>query len=145
MKWSEKHIRNLENNGKIVSARIPERNKNFSSNGKPVTIPRETPKGIEWLRWNLMYWCNERAVTLNEQYEFAPNRKFASDFAITAFKILIEYEGGIFMERGGHNSYTGIQRDIEKYQLAQQLGWRVIRVTALTYTTVLKTLNDIVT
>ena len=48
------------------------------------------------------------------------------------------------MDRGGHNSHTGIQRDIDKYQLAQKEGWQLIRLTAINYTTVLKTLNEMI-
>jgi len=142
MKWSEKHIKQVLQDGKIRGANIPERKKNYSADG-PVTIPRQDPKGITWLKWNLMYWCNERAVTLEHEYRFDPDRQWRSDFAIPAFRILIEYEGGIFLQRGAHNSPAAIHRDIEKYQRAQELGYRVIRVTALTYTTVLKTLNDL--
>lgn len=144
MKWSEKHIKQVLQNGNAVSAIIPPKNKNFSSNGKPITIPRETPKGIIWLRWNLQYWCNQHAVSLEFEYRFDPDRRWLSDFAIPAFRVLLEYEGGLFMERSGHNSHTGIQRDVDKYNRAQALGWKVIRCTCKDYTTVLKTLNDLV-
>jgi hypothetical protein len=136
--WNKNHLQHLQKSGKIQGFTFPQKKK-----GKSV-IPREKPKGIIWLEWNLTYWCNQRALTLEREYKFSPDRDFRSDFAITGIKVLIEYEGGIFMARGGHNSPKGIQRDIDKYQLAQQLGYRVIRVTAKTYTTVLKTLNEMV-
>jgi very-short-patch-repair endonuclease len=64
------------------------------------------------------------------EHTFAPGRKFRADFAYPEKKILIEVEGGLFMRRGGHNSISGISRDIEKYNLAVTLGWRVLRYTS---------------
>lgn len=147
--WSEKHIKDLKAAGKIKGF-VPSHTKkreNYSQesgNNIPKNIPAPKPKAIVWLEWNLQYWCNERAVTLEREYKFSPDRKYRSDFAIPALKILIEYEGGIFMPRGGHNSHTGIQRDIDKYALAQRLGFTVIRLTAKNYKTVLQQLNEIV-
>ena len=135
MKFTSKHIKQLQSSGKI---------RGFSSSYKRVVVPREKPKGIAWLETNLAYWCNSRCVTLEQEYRFDPERRWLSDFAIPAFKVLVEYEGGIFMARGGHNSPKGIQRDISKYNSAQVLGWKVIRCTCLDYTTVIKTLNSIV-
>ena len=42
----------------------------------------------------------------------------------------------------GHGTAKHFTKDTDKYNLATVLGWRVIRVTALNYTTVLKTLNE---
>ena len=51
--------------------------------------------------------------------------------------IALEIEGGIFggkeangrRYKGAHSSVTGMLRDIEKYNAAAVLGWRVLRVT----------------
>ena len=56
------------------------------------------------------------------------DRKFQFDFSWPDKKIALEKEGGIFT-RGAHGSVTGILRDIEKYNLASSLGWRILRVT----------------
>lgn len=140
MTWNKKHLEQLQRKGKIRGYTISHTRKR---KGKSV-IPRPKPKAIIWLEWNLSYWCNQRSLTLSTEFKFSQARNYKSDFAITALKVLIEYEGGIFMQRGGHNSPVGIQRDIDKYQLAQELGYKVIRVTAMNYTTVLKTLNEMV-
>lgn len=107
--------------------------------------PKDPKKSaaIRWLNTNLWAWCIENQLELNKEYEFAPGRKYASDYAIVSQKLLIEYEGGIFMERGGHNSHTGIQRDIDKYELAHKLGFTVIRLTAINYKTILQKLEQI--
>lgn len=141
--WNQKHLSDLQRSGKIRGFVIPEKAKNYSRDDRK-NIPDPKPKAILWLDWNLQYWANEHALRLEMEYRFCQDRKYKSDYAIPAIHVLIEYEGGIFMARGGHNSPAGIQRDIEKYQLAEKLGWKVIRVTALTYTTVLKTLNEMV-
>lgn len=50
------------------------------------------------------------------------------DFAWPEAMIAIEVEGGVFMRgKGGHTSITGITRDMDKINLAQLLGWRVLR------------------
>jgi len=141
--WTEKHIKGLLFNRKIRSANVPDHRPVKTSTGE--TVPRKSKsKALIWLEWNLQYFCNEKALTLEQEYQFSKTRQYRSDFAIPALKILLEYEGGIFMDRGGHNSHTGIQRDIDKYQLAQKEGWQLIRLTAINYTTVLKTLNEMI-
>lgn len=60
------------------------------------------------------------------EFRFAPNRKFRADFAWPAWLLLCEMEGGVFT-RQAHGSITGLLRDIEKYNLAATLGYRVIR------------------
>lgn len=109
-----------------------------------IPVQRKSSKILSWLDLNLQYWANEHKVTLEKEYRFCEGRKYKSDYAIPSLKILIEYEGGIFMQRGGHNSHTGIQRDIDKYALAHTLGYTVIRLTAINYTTVLEQLNQLI-
>lgn len=100
----------------------------------------------EWLSTNLLYWCNHQVLTLEEEYTFHPERKWRFDWAIPALKIAIEYEGGIFMAEGnkGHGSVGGILRDIEKYNEATVLGWRVIRVSPKDYKSVIQLINRMV-
>ena len=62
------------------------------------------------------------------EHVFCPERKFRFDFAWTILRVALEVEGGIFI-RGAHGSIGGIKRDMEKYNLAASLGWRVLRVT----------------
>lgn len=114
----------------------------FSSPGKKVQV-RRSSKALDWMDINLSYWANQNAVTLEREYLFAPGRKYRSDWAIPSLKLIIEFEGGIFMAKGGHNSASGIQRDIDKYKLADQLGWKVLRYTALNYKNVLADFNEI--
>ena len=97
---------------------------------------------IRWLNKNLWAWCRDNELELKNEFEFAPGRKYASDYAIESWRLLIEYEGGIFMDKAGHNTATGIQRDIDKYELAASLGFTVIRLTAINYKTILQKLEE---
>ena len=70
---------------------------------------------------------NHRALKYKREYVFHPTRKWRFDFAIPAYKLAIEVEGGIF-SRGRHNTGKGMLADMEKYASAQVLGWTVLRV-----------------
>jgi len=110
------------------------------------TAKKTDPKksvAIRWLNKNLWLYCRENELELKKEFEFAEGRKFKSDYAIESEKLLIEYEGGVFMARAGHNSPTGIERDIAKYKLAHELGFTVLRFTALSYKNVLQELDKI--
>jgi len=60
------------------------------------------------------------------EFKFCETRKFRSDYCIPELRLLIEKEGGIFTGKA-HGSITGILRDIEKYNLATILGYRILR------------------
>ncbi len=78
------------------------------------------------------------------EYRFHPTRKWRFDVALPEQRIAIEVEGGIFIKqapatdpvakqkqraRMAHASPMAILRDIEKYNEAQFLGWRVFRTS----------------
>lgn len=82
----------------------------------------------------LLLWASLNGPTLVDEHIFAPPRKWRFDFSwsnwITNNQIAIELEGGIWLKKSGHNTGTGISRDIEKYNTAQLLGWKVFRLTS---------------
>jgi very-short-patch-repair endonuclease len=51
-------------------------------------------------------------------------RRWRLDFAYPEKRIGIEVQGGIYV-RGAHSRGTGLERDYEKYNQAQVLGWNV--------------------
>lgn len=65
---------------------------------------------------------------ITREFRFHPVRKWRFDFAIVKYKIAIEVEGGVWV-RGRHTRPAGFINDVEKYNEAVILGWRVIRVT----------------
>lgn len=144
MTWSQKQIEELKSKGKIRGFHMHGKEKGFSAGKKQVRQAHGKSKGLEWLSWNLQYWCNEKALTLEREYKFCTDRDWRFDFALPSVKIAIEYEGGIYLQKSGHNTAKHYTKDTEKYNRATVLGWRVIRVTAMNYTTVLKTLNEMI-
>lgn len=62
------------------------------------------------------------------EYQFHPQRKWRADFAHPTHKIIIEIEGGAFSS-GRHVRGRGFLADMEKYNTAVLLGWRVLRYT----------------
>lgn len=68
-------------------------------------------------------------------HRFHPTRRWEFDFCYPDRMIAIECEGGIFRSGGGaHSSGKAILRDIEKYNTATLMGWRVFRLhTGMVY------------
>ena len=63
-----------------------------------------------------------------KEYKFS-SRKSKFDYAIPEIKLAIEYEGGTW-SGGSHVRPGRYASDCEKYNLAQMMGWRVLRYTA---------------
>jgi len=61
------------------------------------------------------------------EYRFC-KRRWRFDYAIPDKKIAIEIEGGVWIS-GRHNRASGFLKDMEKYNTATILGWRVLRFT----------------
>ena len=64
--------------------------------------------------------------TPEREYRFAPPRRYRADFAYPEQKILVEVQGGIYT-RGAHSRGIGLERDYEKLNLAQILGYKVFQ------------------
>ncbi len=73
-----------------------------------------------------LLWRILNGPELVREYQFHPERKWRVDFAHIPSRILIEIEGGIWIQ-GRHNRGAGFITDIEKYNEATFSGWRVFR------------------
>jgi len=99
--------------------------------------------------------CDEHQISRPDvERKFHPVRKWRFDYAWPEYLIAVEVEGGAFsrpvkcnhcnqfvthrtktgktikvMEGGRHNTGKGFTNDLEKYQAAFALGWRVLRVS----------------
>lgn len=63
-----------------------------------------------------------------KEYRFHPTRRWRFDYAIPEYKIAIEVEGGVWSQ-GRHTRPQGFLGDVEKYNTATLMGWRVFRTT----------------
>ena len=66
--------------------------------------------------------------TPETEFKFHPTRKWRFDFAWADARIAVEIEGGIWTS-GRHTRGRGFMGDLEKYNEAQALGWRIFRFT----------------
>lgn len=62
------------------------------------------------------------------EFQFATDRKWRFDYACADPQIAIEIEGGAWI-RGRHTRGAGFIADMEKYNRAVLLGWKVLRYT----------------
>ena len=57
---------------------------------------------------------------------FHPERKWRFDFAFPKAKLAVEVDGGVWIQ-GRHTRGSGFVKDMEKYNAATILGWRILR------------------
>lgn len=65
-------------------------------------------------------------IGFEQEYKFHAERNWRADFLITGTKILIEVEGGIW-SGGRHTRGKGFIADMEKYNAAAVMGFKVLR------------------
>ena len=63
-----------------------------------------------------------------QEFKFMDKRKFRFDFAWIDERLAVEIEGGVWIQ-GRHTRGSGYVKDMEKYNLAAEAGWRVLRFT----------------
>lgn len=79
----------------------------------------------------LLYVTKCRLLGLPEpepQFNAIPNRRFRFDFCFKDEGLLVEIDGGEFIQ-GAHNRGVRMAKDYEKRNLAVLLGWRVLQFT----------------
>ena len=77
----------------------------------------------------------ELGLRYEREYQFCKDRKWRSDFYIRPHLILVEIEGGISKHEKFHPEWTkmrhqraeGFIKDLEKYNTAAMLGYRLLR------------------
>ena len=90
-------------------------------------MARKTTQTIQQDAFTLL--CrNELKQECVKEYRFHPKRKWRFDYAFPAVKLALEVEGGVWT-RGRHTRPKGFLNDVEKYNAATLLGWRVLRTT----------------
>lgn len=81
------------------------------------------PKALNVAEETFSLQCRCRKLCPEREYEFCPGRKWRFDFAWPIERIAVEIEGGV------HRIKDRFHRDIEKYNTAALMGWRVLRYT----------------
>lgn len=125
MKWTESDIKRLHAAGKIKGYRDT---KPKSEKKPAVKIPQSKPKPLLHIEQAL----TAAGISFVTEYRFHPDRKFRFDIAIPEKMIAIEYEG-LMSKKSRHTTVGGYTKDADKYNLAQSLGWKVYRYTALNF------------
>ena len=73
-------------------------------------------------------FCKKQlGVVPAKEYIFHPVRKWRFDYAFPGAKIALEVEGGVYTG-GRHIRPKGFLGDVDKYNAAAVMGWRVLRV-----------------
>jgi len=63
------------------------------------------------------------------EYKFDDKRDWRIDFYFWSIDLFVEFNGGTWMKKSGHNSAKGIQRDYEKSNAAQLAGFKYLQYT----------------
>lgn len=77
---------------------------------------------------------DELGLQYRTEWRFHPTRRWRFDFVLGSFvkrywepnRVAIEIEGGLF-SGGRHTRGKGYQKDLDKYNHATAMGWRVFR------------------
>ena len=101
-----------EPKAKAKAGAKPAGNKSLGSKGEIALAGQLTARGIGF----------ERELML------IPGRRFRFDFLLAEFALVIEVEGGTW-SGGRHTSGVGFRSDCQKYNMALELGYRVLRYT----------------
>lgn len=128
MNWRKSDIKNLKLghnfNEKKSKKTVIETKSTLT--GK-VSVEKETIKKVLWVLHH-----EKKIPEYVEEFRFHPSRKFRFDWAIPSLKIAIEYEG-LITKKSRHTTITGYSNDCHKYNIAQILGWKVLRYTAINH------------
>lgn len=128
MSWSKADLQKLKDKGLIIE-----------DNTKVQEIEIKKPKLVKvsvekntielYLKQMVQSGIIESYET---EHQFTKKRKFRFDWFIPCLNLALEYEG-IMSDKSRHTTITGYTGDINKYNLALTLGFKVLRYNALNY------------
>lgn len=94
---------------------------------KPISFPA-VPKGKQFIEFTLV----SKNIFFKKEKLFVPGRKWSADYFVPELNLLIEYEG-IYSKKSRHTFFKGYSADVEKYNKASLLGYKLLRYTADNY------------
>ena len=101
---------------------------------KPITKTRKAKIGGKKAQKQPKYdaFClllrQHLGIEVVAEHRFHPTRMWRFDYAIPSHRIAIEIDGGVWIE-GRHNRPKGYIADLDKFNNAAALGWRVLKFT----------------
>jgi hypothetical protein len=97
-------------------------------------VPKKLKPDVDAKQRIVAWWkqyCPGDPTGLVKEHYFAKEaigRNWRMDFAWPGPMIAVEFEGGTYTG-GRHTRGAGFEKDLEKYNTALILGWRVLKVT----------------
>lgn len=89
----------------------------------------QSVKRVSKLEETLAFQLTTAGIAYEREYQFDPKRKWRVDFRILGTNLLVEINGGTWMVKSGHSTGKGIERDYEKSNAAQLLGFTYLQYT----------------
>lgn len=74
----------------------------------------------------VLEWFKAHGLDPQPEHRFHSSRKWRFDFAFLPQLVALEVEGGVWTG-GRHTRGSGFMKDVEKYNSAAELGWRILR------------------
>jgi len=85
----------------------------------------------------------ELKLKTEKEYKFHPIRKWKFDFCIPSIRVAIEIEGAVWTQ-GRHTRGAGFIADMEKYNTATAMGWRIFRIVPGDYGKALRFIEQLI-
>lgn len=99
---------------------------------KKVKRQKKVSKEKVWIQHTLEVFAREKGLVLSTEYVFHTGRNWRFDWSFNEQKIFVEYEG-IISKKSRHTTIGGFTGDVNKYNVAEMDGWKMLRYTALNY------------
>lgn len=71
----------------------------------------------------------EKIPIPEKEFKFCKDRNWRFDYAYPEKKLAIECDGGVWSNHSRHTRGSGYIKDLEKFNAAAILGWRILKYT----------------
>jgi hypothetical protein len=126
LRLSEEELRLLESRIKTQS-KVKIHVKEVRTTIETPSKSRQERRGATFEHKLLARELTQAQIAFQEEFRFHPKRRWRFDFLVDNFGI--EIVGGLWMKRGGHSQGQAQLDDMEKFNHAALLGYRVLQFT----------------